>query len=412
MPDPQRTAWLAPLLATLAIQTATAMLSRLVPTIAPVLMANLNWSDTAIGHLAAINTLGSMLFLIGGAPLIRRAGPIRSMQIGLVFGAVGVALLALPLPVAAVMACLLIGFGYGPAPSAGSEILQRHAPPGYRNLIFSVKQAGVPVGGAIAGLVLPFLVEQLGWRSALAFGVLAALATIAAVEVTRTRIDADRDRGQRLDLATFLAWENLLRPLRAIVANPVLPKLVFAGACFAIAQGIWIAFLVTACVTEFGMSLIAAGAVFAAMQLTGIVGRVLLGWCSDRLGSGQKVLRCAAFASAATSLALAFATPEWPYWGLMLLAAIAGVTVSSWNGVQLAEIARVAPRRLVAETAAGATILVFIGYVVGPAGVAVLIAATGRFDAGFLVAALAGALAFVALRMAARANRTRPQLDA
>lgn len=398
----QPAAWLSPLLATLAIQTATAMLSRLVPTIAPVLMENLNWAATAIGHLAAVNTLGSMLFLIAGTPLIRRAGPIRSMQIGLVFGAVGVALLALPLPVAAVVACALIGFGYGPAPSAGSEILQRHAPPGYRNLIFSVKQAGVPVGGAIAGLVLPFLVENFGWRAALVFGVLAALATIAAVERPRARIDADRDRTQRLDAATFLAWDNLVRPLRAIVANPVLPKLVFAGACFAIAQGTWIAFLVTACVAEFGMSLTAAGAVFAAMQLTGIFGRVLLGWCSDRLGSGQKVLRGAALASTATSLALVLAAPDWPYWSLIALASVAGVSVTSWNGVQLAEIARVAPPHLVAETAAGATIMVFMGYVFGPACVALLIDATGRYDAGFLAAAVAGALAFVALRLVAR----------
>jgi hypothetical protein len=48
-----------------------------------------------------------------------------------------------------------------------------------------------------------------------------------------------------------------------------------------------------------------------------------------------------------------------------MLVAVAGVTVSSWNGLQVAEIARHAPAHLLGEAASGATLLVFIGYVVG-----------------------------------------------
>ena len=389
--------WLWPLVATLAIQTTTAFLSRLVPTIAPVLTAEFGMAPSAIGHLSAVSTVGSIIFLVAGAPLLRRGGPIRALQIGLAFGAIGVALLAIPVIAIPAIASLLIGLGYGPSPSAGSEVLQRYAPKRHRSLVFSIKQAGVPLGGVLAGLILPALVEAFGWHSTLIFGVAAALTTIAAVQMLRERVDVDRDRRQRLDIGTFFAIDNLLRPLRALAAVPTLPPLMLVGACFALNQGVWMAFLVTIGVTDLGLSLPAAGAVYAVMQVTGIFGRIVLGWVSDRLGSGIPVLRCVAVASAATSAVLAFATAEWSYWTLCALAGVAGVTVSSWNGVQLSEIARLVPRSLIGETTAGATILIFLGYVVGPAGFALLVSATGRFDIGYLTVAAVSLLAFGAL---------------
>src|SRR3546814_4325321 len=38
---------------------------------------------------------------------------------------------------------------------------------GKRNLMFSIKQAGVPLGGVIAGLMVPAVVALAGWRIAL-----------------------------------------------------------------------------------------------------------------------------------------------------------------------------------------------------------------------------------------------------
>src|SRR5215204_2541778 len=75
--------------------------------------------------------------------------PIRALQIGLGLGGVGVALLALPFFAAPILASFLIGLGYGPSTPAGSDVLQRYAPARHRNLIFSIKQAGVPVGGVL-----------------------------------------------------------------------------------------------------------------------------------------------------------------------------------------------------------------------------------------------------------------------
>jgi MFS family permease len=191
---------------------------------------------------------------------------------------------------------------------------------------------------------------------------------------------------------------NLTAPLRSLSIAPALRRLAFVGACFAVGQGCWFAFLVTYLVSELRLSLSAAGLVFAIMQATGVFGRILLGWASDRLGSGRSVLTTVALTSAATSLALALTNSAWPFWAMALLAGIGGVTVSSWNGVQIAEVARLAPKHLVGETTAGSTILIFVGYIVGPSAFAALVGATGRFDLAFLAVALATIAALIGLR--------------
>src|SRR5690606_8648749 len=95
-------------------------------------------------------------------------------------------------------------------------------------------------------------------------------------------------------------------------------------------------------VSQIGLTLVEAGLLFAVMQLTSAVGRPLVGWLSDRLRAPRGVLAGMSFCSAACSLLLAAATPDWPRWALTLLVGAAGVGVSSWNGVHGAQCAKYA----------------------------------------------------------------------
>jgi hypothetical protein len=80
------------------------------------------------------------------------------------------------------------------------------------------------------------------------------------------------------------------------------------------------------------------------------------------------------------------------------LTAVAGISVSSWNGVQLSEIARASPAHLVREASAGATLIIFLGYVAAPSVFALLLTLTGRFDLGFLLCAASGVVCFAIMR--------------
>jgi hypothetical protein len=66
--------------------------------------------------------------------------------------------------------------------------------------------------------------------------------------------------------------------------------------------------------------------------------------------------------------------------------------------LQIAEVARLAPRQLIGETTAGSTILIFLGYIAGPSAFAALVTATGRFDVAFVGVALATLAALLGLR--------------
>jgi MFS family permease len=58
----------------------------------------------------------------------------------------------------------IMGLGYGPVTPASSHLLARNAPLGIMALVFSIKQTGVPLGGAMAGAIVPHLVIFCGWR--------------------------------------------------------------------------------------------------------------------------------------------------------------------------------------------------------------------------------------------------------
>jgi MFS family permease len=398
----QPVSWIQPLLATLLVQATAAYLTRIIPTIAPAVGPEFGWTDRTIGYLAAITTFGAILFLTTGSPLIRHVGPIRTLQIGLGLSLIALALLPVPAMTATVVACLLIGLGYAPSSPAGTDILQRHAPAAHRNLIFSLKQAGVPLGGVFAGLALPPIAEAYGWRATLVVSGVLVLLTVALVQPLRARLD-DVRHGGRLGLRMFLAPANLTRPLRAVAEAPGTVRLSVAGACLAYGQGCWFAFLVTFAVVELGYSLTAAGLLFGIMQAAGVGGRILLGWVSDRLGSGILTLRLLGLAGAATAVAAAVSSAAWPLWATALLSGVAGVTVSGWNGVQIAEVARRARPGHIGETAAGATILVFVGHLLGPLVFAAVLGLTGRFQLGFVSVALVSLVPALALaRVSAR----------
>jgi hypothetical protein len=100
---------------------------------------------------------------------------------------------------------LLIGLSIGPPSSAGMDVLQRFAPLRHRNLLFSVKQAGVPLGGVIAGLLMPWASQALGIGVAVTIAAAIGALTLFAVQPLRARVDATRESTLRLHWRMFLS---------------------------------------------------------------------------------------------------------------------------------------------------------------------------------------------------------------
>ena len=200
----------------------------------------------------------------------------------------------------------------------------------------------------------------------------------------RSRIDPPRDPMVATRLVSF-RLTDIMVPLRSLSRAPTLWRMSWVGCLLALPQACWVTFAATYLVVAHGHSLSVAGLVFAVMQASSVIGRVVTGWIADHVLSSTTTLALASLASALLTIAFGLVTPAWPVWSLLLLAAVAGIAVSGWNGVQIAEVARRSPPGLIGETAAGSVILVYASNMMGPIGFAAIVALTGRFDLAFII---------------------------
>jgi MFS family permease len=394
--------WVSALGVTTLMQATSAFLLSAMAVLGPTLTEAAGVRAERIGDLAAIGAFGTMLFLAGGGPLLARFGAVRLLQLGTLLAACALGLALTGWWPAMLTASLLVGIGYGPSPPAGSDILHRYAPEGRRSLIFSIKQSAVPLGGVLVGLLVPTLAVSYGWRLGLTLAAILAAATTLIVQPFRASIDADRERHRSLPLSAFLSLAVLTLPLRAMALSPVLPRLTFIGFALATMQGCLLGFYVTYMVTDIGLALASAGVAFAVMQGMGIAGRIIIGWIADRVGSAMRTLTALTLASIGAALVTAAITPDWPRWAILLVAGATGLAATSWNGIYLAEIARVVPPGRVGDATSGASILTFIGYVLGPASLALLVEYTGSYRLAFVLMAALPAAAVALLQRSRR----------
>jgi len=379
--------WVRALGVTVLMQVVSAFLAQAMPVIAPTLTDAAGVPPEQVGHLSSVISLGTLWFLVSGHVLLRRWGAVGVLQAGAILGAIA-ALLGLGGSWPAMLtAGLIIGLAYGPAPPAGSDILMRHSPRAQRALIFSIKQAGAPLGSAIAGLLLPAIVAASSWRWALVATAVISAAPAFLVEPWRAELDSERQPVSGGLLSELFSLRSAVLPFRLTASRRSLLWLAGAGFSFACVQGCLFSFYVTDLNTALGMRLTAAGTAFAVLQAVGMVARVAMGFLADRLGSGVLTLILLGLGSCLASLAAASLGLDLPWAAVLALSAVIGFIGVSWNGVFLAEVAQLAPEGRVSEVTAGTTLVIFLGYVAAPAAFTAGIPLLGGYAQCFLAIA-------------------------
>lgn len=395
--------WRAALGVTMVMQVTVAFLSSAIAVTAPLLTASAGVPVERIGYYSALSTLGSMWYLMSCGPLLPAVGPVRLLQFGVGLGAAAIVLAIGADWTVVMLSAFLFGLGYGPVPPASSDILARHTPGARRGLAFSIKQAGVPVGHAIGGLTLPVVAVLYGWRAALALAAGIGLLAVLAITPWRETFDAARARA-RIPLARIFAPANLLRPFRTVRAVAGLPWITYAGFCFACGQSCLFSFYVAYLTADLGLAVTAAGVAYASVQVAGAFGRVLAGWIADAITAIVTLSILGVTGAAALALVAALMA-DLPTPLLLAASALIGVSAVSWNGVYLAEVARLSPEGQVGETTSASTFFSFIGYAVGPALFSILVEATGSYRLVYLLFAALPASAVLALLRLRRAPR-------
>jgi MFS family permease len=376
---------LFPLLATTVVQLLAAMALVTVPVLAPAAASDIGISAGLVGFFIAISYGVSMFASLASGALVMRYGAIRQSQASLVLCAAGLVCVATGRPYMLVAGALLIGAGYGPITPASSHILAKTTPPAMMSLVFSVKQTGVPLGGAAAGALVPPLVLWAGWRVAALAVAVACIAAAFLAQPLRRSMDADREPSRRLSMGSAAS------ALRYTLRDAMLRRLALCSFCFAGIQLCLVTYLVTFLASKIGFSLVAAGLMLSVAQVGGVVARIAWGALADRSGRPMRLLGAIAVGMGAGAIATAAFTPASPMGWIAAVCALFGATAIGWNGVFLAQVARFAPPGEASVATAGTLFFTYGGVLLGPTVFALLVEAGIGYAPAFVIMAIPAA---------------------
>lgn len=376
-----------------------------VSVLAPVAARDIGVAPAQIGLFTALVYIVAMFAGAVTGHFVARYGPIRVCQSTLLATAAGIAALTLASPLTAALSALLLGLAYGPLNPASAQVLARLGTPRWRPLIFSVKQTGVPFGGALAGALLPLLVLAWGWRGAALTVSLAALALLAALQPLRRGYDAVAN-DDRLRLGRL----SVLRPLKSVFGRPELRGLTLVAFGFAGCQVSVAAFYVVYLVEALDWSLARAGAALAFVQAGGVGGRILWGALSDQNARrGWQTPRVILAGLGLLTASMLLLTARLPATTPFALAALSGLALGAssfgWNGVFLSEAAALAPPGRAGETTGGVQFVMFGGVVVVPPLFAAVVTVSDSYRLGFALTAVIALTAAAYLLLGRRGGK-------
>jgi MFS family permease len=436
------------LFVTLGVQMLASLVLSAPSVLAPVVAPQLGFAPERVGLFVGLAYLMAMLSGLWSGRGVASIGAVRISQAAMFSCALGAFAATGGSTWLFVVAAIAIGAGYGLINPASTTLLERHSPTARRALFFSVKQTGVPLGVALAGLLMPWGLATLGWQWSIVFAALAcvllgaglfpAVHRLQKARVSRAAApDADWSaeplnappdetaktaaaaRGaasakvgataaQDIDAARAESRPTVagLGALWSVLRDPPLRRLSLMSLAFASTQLVFVTFLVSLLNLQLSHSLAWAAGILAAAQVVSTVSRITLGYAADRWIDAGPLLGWLGVAMAASLVALALLQPTTPDAWVFAAAVFCAATGMGWNGVYFAELARTAAQRADVATVAGASqFFTFAGSMSGPVLFAGVIRAGGSYSLGYALFALLPATAGIAILWARRRER-------
>ncbi|CAN3977891.1 MFS transporter [Kitasatospora purpeofusca] len=366
----------------------------------------LDLSTTQLGLLLSASQLVPLVGLLVAGELLDRYG--ERWVVGIGAGVVAAGLLAGSLArgyASLLVVLLVVGAGYSAIQPGGSKSVAAWFEPSRLGFAMGVRQAGLPLGGAVAVAVLPVVAAASGWRVAVLVGGLVALAGAVAFTVLYRRPPgAVAERAEAPVAATApapVAGAPVPPPLMdrlRLLREPAMAKALLSGtAMVSVHSGIGVlGALYLHDVTGLGAG--AAGAVLVAAQLAGMLGRIGLAAWSDRSRAGRYRPVLASMVAAAAAL-VALATPlgGHPLAAALLLAWL-GFFGIGWYGPWVAHLAEAAPPGRTGFALGLVMAVNQVAVILAPPALGLLRDTTGGYSAAWsaLAAAAAGTVAVTA----------------
>jgi MFS family permease len=342
-------------------QIGAAIVQQGLGVLAPFFIAEFAISKAQLGVVFGSMFLGTAAFTALAGALTDRLGERRMI-------AISATLMTLSLVGAAafesypwlVTSMTLFGVAYASSAPAGTRAVLAWFDHN-RGFAMSFRQTGVPLGGMVGALFLPFAALHFGgYRGALlASAVLVAVPAAVAVAIYREPVgEHPRARGHFVDI---------LRELPVLARDPRLITIAAIAIAMVSLQQAMNGFLTVTNVNVVGLSPTTAALAFACAQGSATFGRLFWGWFSDRVLGGERIGLMGALAAlgALSAFAVGSLTPATA--ALAIPAAmLIGLGAAGWNGIQVAALGEIGGARRAGSVMGLALTVIFGASAVAP----------------------------------------------
>lgn len=374
MNGPSRQAWVILIIGVLTQMAATIAIAGPAFLI-PYMHTDLGFTLTQAGTVAAAPSFGLILTLIAWGAFADRFGERLAMTLGIGLTAVfsAAAILVVDSPIWMVIVIAASGAAAASVNSASGRVVMGWFPRHRRGLAMGIRQMSQPLGTSVAAVTIPPIAGAGGFPAYLWYvaAVTGALALICFALIrnppdqapTRTEVaDPDAatevvddslaepkaDGGGSTRPGTTSAGERKSNPASAV--NPYrsdsfLWRIHAVSALLVVPQFAFSTYGLVWLIAVQGIGAGAAGAIVAAAQIAGAIGRMVVGGLSDRTSSRVGLMRVVAIAAVVCVAAIALLSlTEMPVVAAIVFILASAVSVAD-NGLAFASVAEAAGPR-------------------------------------------------------------------
>jgi len=329
--------------------------------IGPIMIATLGISKGQFGAIFSAMVFGTAAFTALTGALTDKLGERRILALSAtLMTAALLAAAAIQNYLWLVVTMFAFGITYSAQPLAGTRAVMAWFERD-RAFAMSVRQTGVPLGGMIGALVLPFIALHFGGYR-MAFAVSAVVVAVSSVIV----LAAYRDRGEPRR-ASSPSYGGLLRAMPGFLREPRLLGLCITGVGLMGLQQATLSFLTVTNVSAVGMNPAVAAGVFALSQAAAVVGRLMWSWVSDRFLNGERYLVIAGLSVIATFAAVLVGSlrPDTQMFAVAA-AVMIGLSAAGWNGVFLAAVSEIGSLQTTGSIIGVSSTIIFVASALTP----------------------------------------------
>ncbi|WP_439873708.1 MFS transporter [Bacillus mycoides] len=279
---------------------------------------------------------------------------------------------------------LLVGTFYSVSQPGGSKVIIKWFPQENRGLAMGIRQAGIPIGGALAGVMIPLLVIK--YNLSYAINILGSICIIGGLLFFVFYQDPCVREETKQECIKTSFWMQL----KAVMHKKELYPIYMTGISMISLQMILIGHFMKFLAVEKSITLILAGKVFSVMLFTGMIGRIILATISDTYYKGDRrtplfICICISFG---LILVFVMSTQTMTLGVLFWVSGLLGFFAIGWFSLFMVEVAESASEESVGLTVSFALTLNQIAIIFAPALFGYIVDGKGYTYAWMSIAAL------------------------